>query len=117
MVVMVMNFTLTILKIHQERAIFRSRASPLDVTGRLPGAPATRRWTNMGSAPHIKKLKVLVRPMVYPIHDFNIEFCKDTEVNRPDKHKLRKLNVHLQRKYAKYHRCIFQTIKFQLTHV
>ena len=63
---------LTILKIHQERAMFRSRVSPLDVSGRLPGAPATRRWANMASAPHIKKLKVLVRTMVYPIHDFNI---------------------------------------------
>ena len=106
---------LTILKIHQERAMFRSRVSPLDVSGRLPGAPATRRWANMASAPHIKKLKVLVRTMVYPINDFNIEFCKDTEVNRTNKHKLRKLNALLQRKYAKYHRCHFQTIKFQLT--
>ena len=112
---MVMNFTLTRLKIHQERAMFRSRVSPLDVSGRLPGAPATRRWANMASAPHIKKLKVLVRTMVHLINDFNIGFCKDTERNRPNKHKLRKLNPLLHIKYAKYHLRHFQTIKFQLT--
>ena len=95
--------------------MFCSRLSALDVTGGLAGAPATRPWANMASAPYLKKLKVLVRTMVHLINDFNIGFCKDTEGNRPNKHKLRKLNALLQRKYAKYHRCHFQTIKFQLT--
>ncbi len=95
--------------------MFCSRVSGLDDTGHLPGAPATRRWTNMASAPYLKKLKVLVRTMVHLINDFNIGFCKDTEGNRPDKDKLRKLNARVQIKYAKYHLYHFQTIKFQLT--
>ena len=53
--------------------------------------------------------------MVHLINDLNIGFCKDTEGNRPDKDKLRKLNARVQIKYAKYHLRHFQTIKFQLT--
>ena len=95
--------------------MFCSRLSALDVTGGVPGAPATRRWTNMRSAPYLKKLKVLVRTMVHLINDFNIGFCKDTEGNRPNKRKLRNLISLLHRKYAKYHLRHFKTIKFQLT--
>ena len=37
---------------------------------------------------------------MHPIHDFNIEFYKDTARDLSKKHEVRKLHTFLQRKYA-----------------